>query len=52
MNNYEQMNDRIRASVLIESANELIQSLLGKIDELNKQNSELKIEIEKLSNPK
>jgi cell division protein FtsL len=52
MNNYEQMCDRIRALVLIESANELIQSLLGKIDELNKQNSELKIEIEKLSNPK
>ena len=50
--NYKQMNDKIRALVLIESANELIQSLLGKIDELNQQNLELKIEIQKLSNPK
>jgi hypothetical protein len=46
------MNDRIRALVLIESANELIQGLLGEIDELNKQNLELKLEIQKLSNPK
>lgn len=52
MNDYEQMNNRIRALVLIESANELIQGLLGKIDELNKQNSELKLEIQKLSNSK
>ena len=44
------MNDKIRALVLIESQNEFVQSLLDKIEELNKQNIELKLQIKKLSN--
>jgi cell division protein FtsL len=51
MNDYQLMNDKICALVLIESQNEFVQSLLDKIEDLNKQNSELKLEIKKLSNP-
>jgi hypothetical protein len=51
MSDYQLMNDKIRALVLIESQNEFIQSLLDKIEELNKQNIELKLQIKKLSNP-
>lgn len=51
MSDYQLMNDKIRALVLIESQNEFVQSLLDKIEELNKQNIELKLQIKKLSNP-
>ena len=50
MSDYQLMNDKIRALVLIESQNEFVQSLLDKIEELNKQNIELKLQIKKLSN--